>query len=386
MRATGAGLLLIGLSIVSTGAAASVAPAWSPPAPAPTLSARPGVTPPPQPHGSYVAEELAIPTARGARPGTLLLPTAPGRHPGVVMVPGSGEGHRAQLLAGAKELAARGVATVVYDKNLSGYTPLARDYDALGADALDALRLLRGRPEVAAEHAGLWGFSEGGWVTASAAARDPGVAFVVMVSAPTVSPGEQAAWMASRLLHQHRLDLLQHPVGLHLTLGRPFLRYTDYHPPLSRVHQPVLAMFGAEDLTVPVGTAVSRLRAELPRPPTVHVFADSGHALTTPAVAQPHRSVDATAQWIMRRGGEDNIEVPVSQGVAVPETPRTDTITTTLLYAAAALGVAGITTILALVARSVQRAGRRQWVRSRQHAHSLDGPAGRGQPLSRSSS
>lgn len=383
MKVFSAGLLLIGLSVISTAAAVGVAPEWSPPAPAPTLSAQPAAAPPLQAHGSYVVEEIAIPTGRGDRPGTLLLPATPGRHPGVVMVAGSGSGHRSELLTSAQELAARGVATLVYDKNLTGYSPLARDYDALGADALDALRLLQVRPEVAADHVGLWGFSEGGWVIASAAARDARVAFLVMVSAPTVSPGEQAAWMASRLLHQHQLDLLQHPVGLHLTLGRPFLGYTDYRPPLSRVHQPVLAMFGAEDVTVPVATSVSRLRTELTGPLTVHVFANSGHALTAPAGAEPHRSFDTTAQWIMRRGGEASIEVPVSQGVAVPETPRTDPTTTALLYAAAALSVAGIATVVAAAALSLQRIGRRQWVRSRRHSSRLD--AGQVQPPSRSS-
>jgi len=50
---------------------------------------------------------------------------------------------------------------------------------------------LKSRKEVDAKHIGVWGLSQGGWLGPLAASRSADVAFVIAVSGPGVSPGEQ---------------------------------------------------------------------------------------------------------------------------------------------------------------------------------------------------
>ncbi|HEX8511301.1 MAG TPA: prolyl oligopeptidase family serine peptidase [Propionibacteriaceae bacterium] len=348
-------VLLLGLSVLCTATACWAAPAWAQPARSVTLGARPAAASTPPALTAYSTVKVGVPTRRGLRPGTLVLPHGPGRHPAVVMVGGSGPGLRGGLLAAATELASRGVAALVYDKNLSGYSWRARDYDALGADAADAVRVLAAHPEVDERRVGLWGFSEGGWVVASAAATDASVAYVVMVSAPTVSPGQQAGWVVSRALSERGLHRLQHGAALHLSTSRAFA-YTEYRPPLSRMDQPVLAVFGAEDRTVPVATAVTLLRAQLPQEPTVQVYAGSGHHLTTPQGEPAVGYYDRTAAWIQRHEEAQLVETEVNQQPALPAPLARNATADTLLYAAAAFLLAGVGAGCVGLASSTRRA------------------------------
>lgn len=354
MRAAGAGLLLLGLSVVAMSAAGWLSPAGDRPSPPPALAAQVGAPPTPRAVTSYSLQEVIVPSRRGNRPGTLLLPAADGPHPGVVLVPGGDPGPRHRLLGQAAALASRGIATLVVDKNLAGYSWRTRDYAALADDALEGVRLLRARPEVALDQVGLWGHSEGGWVVASAAADDHSVAFVVLVSAPTVSPGEQASWLVSRALHRHRLGLLEQVVGRHLALGRDVITYTEHRPPLAEIRAPVLAVFGAEDFSLPLASAVDALRTQLPRRPTVQVYAASGHGLTTTAGDPPPGYLDRTADWIRHRDGPDLVETPVRQA-AMPSSRPTRPVAGALLLASAPLALSGTGVLLLAAARAAGR-------------------------------
>jgi pimeloyl-ACP methyl ester carboxylesterase len=58
-------------------------------------------------------------------------------------------------------------------------------------DGLAAIGYLKSRKEIDAQHIGVWGLSQGGWLGPLAASRSADVAFVIAVSGPGVSPGEQ---------------------------------------------------------------------------------------------------------------------------------------------------------------------------------------------------
>jgi alpha-beta hydrolase superfamily lysophospholipase len=64
-------------------------------------------------------------------------------------------------------------------------------FDDLASDALAAVERLKSHPDIDARHIGIWGMSQGGWIAPLAASRSPDIAFVIVVSAPAVTPEVQ---------------------------------------------------------------------------------------------------------------------------------------------------------------------------------------------------
>ncbi len=124
--------------------------------------------------------------------GTLVLPSGSGRHPAVVLFHGSGPEPR--NLEMARWFAEHGVAALTYDKrgvgDSTGYFRKVPFMD-LHLDGLAGLAVLAHRGDIDASHIGVWGLSQGGWLGPLAASRSRDVSFVIAVSGPAVSPGEQ---------------------------------------------------------------------------------------------------------------------------------------------------------------------------------------------------
>ncbi|GAA3023776.1 alpha/beta hydrolase family protein [Streptosporangium longisporum] len=185
-------------------------------------------------------------------PATIRAPLTPGRHPAMVFVQGAGAGTRGEFTSQAEWLARAGIVTLAYDKRTVGYDFRHRDFDLLARDAVRVLRELRGRADVDPARVGLWGVSEGSWVVPIAATQSDEVGFTVLVSAPNVSPMRQVTWALGE-----QLDRLYAPPGVRELLIRAmgavdmnFLRY-DGLPALRRVRQPVLALYGTRDPSIP---------------------------------------------------------------------------------------------------------------------------------------
>ena len=124
--------------------------------------------------------------------GTLVLPEGSGAHPAVVLFHGSGA--QARDLFTARWFASQGVAALAYDKRGVGESTgdfRAIPFMELCDDGLAAIRYLKSRKEIDAKRIGVWGLSQGGWLGPLAASRSADVAFVIAVSGPGVSPGEQ---------------------------------------------------------------------------------------------------------------------------------------------------------------------------------------------------
>jgi len=124
--------------------------------------------------------------------GSLFLPAGSGRHPAVVLFHGSGPQARDE--ATAKWFAGQGVAALAYDKR--GVGESSGDFRKvpfmdLCDDGLAAIGLLKARSDIDPRKIGVWGISQGGWLGPLAASRSRDVAFVIAVSGPGVSPGEQ---------------------------------------------------------------------------------------------------------------------------------------------------------------------------------------------------
>ncbi|HSK11007.1 MAG TPA: alpha/beta hydrolase [Vicinamibacterales bacterium] len=129
--------------------------------------------------------------------GTLTLPPGGGPHPAVVLLTGSGAQDRDEDVFGMKvfgllsdHLTRAGVAVLRSDdRGVGGSTgTLSQSTSSdLADDALAQVRFLKGRKDIDGTRIGLIGHSEGGLVAPMAATRSGDVAFVVLLSAPTVT-------------------------------------------------------------------------------------------------------------------------------------------------------------------------------------------------------
>jgi len=133
--------------------------------------------------------------------GTLYMPNGAGPHPAVVLFHGSGPAGR--LDVPAQWFAHHGVAALTYDKRGVGEsTGNWHDvaFMTLCDDGLAAIQLLKARPDIDKKRIGVWGLSQGGWLAPLAASRSNDIAFVIAVSGPGVSPGEQMIFFYLREL------------------------------------------------------------------------------------------------------------------------------------------------------------------------------------------
>lgn len=276
-----------------------------------TAPVRPQLPKPPFP---YRTENIAFESVPGVRlAGTLVIPAGTGPFPAVVFVSGSGPQDRDETLLDhrpflviADHLARHGIASLRYDDRgtarSTGNFSTGTSVDfALDAEA--AVGALRARAEIAGQHVGIIGHSEGGLIAPMVAARNRDVAFIVMLAGPGVRgdsilvlqqraialaggvPSDQAERMAAnnallfaairgardsseaearaRQAMLRAVDTIpperkavlvkQFDAALPQLLSpwmRAFLEY-DPRPALERVTVPVLALNGSLDVQVP---------------------------------------------------------------------------------------------------------------------------------------
>lgn len=143
-------------------------------------------------HSAIREESVHVTNGDVILAGTLVLPGEPGRHPGIVLFHGSGP--QGRDLFTARWFAKQGVAALAYDKRGVGESSgnfRAVPFMDLCGDGLAALAYLKSRRDIDAKQIGVWGLSQGGWLGPLAASRSSDVAFVIAVSGPAVSPGDQ---------------------------------------------------------------------------------------------------------------------------------------------------------------------------------------------------
>jgi len=288
-------------------------------------------------------EWTAVPTALGDLRALIHVPDAPGPHPGVVLVDGSGDGACDDWGEWPDRLVGRGAVVLAHDKPGCGGSPghwTSQSLTDRAHETLAAVRVLRAHPAVAYRPVGLFGMSQGGWVSLLAASlRTEPVDFIVSVSGPGVGPAAQ-----DRVRLERELGALDTPPlalaealdwiderNRRLIAGEPPLDvlaaqqgYADriWYGPVSqyfdspvmftflaglmsfdpvevmpRVLCPVLALFGGSDTLVPVPASVTAFATHLPRlpgdPHGIAVFPGADHGLFT---ADPDPAVPRTDQ------------------------------------------------------------------------------------------
>lgn len=262
----------------------------------------------------YSVEQLGFDNAGGAirLSGTLTLPRGPGPHPAIVLIPGSGEVDRDGTLSGhqfylvlADHLTRQGFAVLRSDKRglgkSGGHFAAATTFD-FASDIEAALAFLRKRPGIDAGRLGLVGHSEGALVGTIVAARDPALAFLVLMAGNGVPMGELLKGRAA-------------PPDA--AAAGPWMRTLlsiDPRPLLRQVRCPVLALAGEKDRVVAADVNAPALaqalaanpRAEVHRLPGLNHFfqaAGSGEFAEVADIAETMspRALALIGAWARRQ-------------------------------------------------------------------------------------
>ncbi|WP_454758708.1 alpha/beta hydrolase family protein [Caulobacter segnis] len=272
----------------------------------------------PKPPFPYKAEDVsyANPASGLKLAGTLTLPEGAGPFPAVVLITGSGPQDRDETVFDHKPfwviadaLTRKGVAVLrVDDRGMGGSargpaSPTTADF---ATDVEAGVAFLRGRKEIAGDRVGLLGHSEGGLIAPMVAAKDPKIAFLVLLAAPGVDGARllmsqgaaleaamgapEAYRQASDARRRTWYDIVQSepddakartklnlalteqkmPIDIReqvLALTQPWWRFLLASRPeryLKDIHAPVLALGGSKDLQVPAAENLAAIKAALP--------------------------------------------------------------------------------------------------------------------------
>lgn len=105
-------------------------------------------------------------------------------------------------------LAAKGIATLVFDKRGTGCSQgqYLQHFGVLSDDVVAAAAWLRAQPEIRPDAIGLAGFSQGGWVAPLAALKDPAIAFVAVSYGLAMSMADEDRLEAPLKLRESGVD------------------------------------------------------------------------------------------------------------------------------------------------------------------------------------
>jgi uncharacterized protein len=294
--------------------------------------------------------------------GTMLIPGGPQRHPAVFLFHGSGP--QGRDYSTAHWFAEQGFAALTYDKR--GVGESTGDFQAgpfmdLCDDGLAAVEYLKSRKEIDPRRIGVWGLSQGGWLGPLAASRLADISFVIAVSGPGVSPGEQMlVYYANELRDRgvpevdvREADALRRNVWTYLFTGQGYekarrelaeargkrwfdevnsqqdglfgplhkpsdldrpgsatLRFRremtyDPLPALRALRVPALFLFGAEDRLIPVERSATAIRGVLTQSGhadfTIKVLDHDDHGMHDASGAIDPRYLDAMRKWLAGR-------------------------------------------------------------------------------------
>ena len=237
---------------------------------------------------------------------TLTAPVdAPGERPAMLFMHGAGTASNENFADQAMALASAGVYVLVPEKRMDTYTTTSRNYPAMAEDYLVSWRILRDLPGVDPTQVGIYGESEGAWIAPIAAVTEPGVAYLILVSAPVVPPREQFAFAADSYLRNVGVPdalLRAIPRGLGAEVPGGGFNYVDFDasPWQRQLTQPVLMVYGTNDTSMPTIQGPLTLIEDISHAGneayTVRYFAGANHGIRIDDELAPG-FVDVLARW-----------------------------------------------------------------------------------------
>lgn len=329
----------------------------------------------PQKPYPYREADVAFDSAPGVKLAcTLTEPEGKGPFPAAYLITGSGAQDRDETLLGHKpllvladHLTRHGIAVLRCDDR--GFARSTGDFAAavsadFAVDAEAAVGFLRARPEIDAGKVGLVGHSEGGLIAPMVAAKDPKVAFVVLLAGPGVPSRElmaaqreavgKASGAPAEALAQHealmgeidgiladtadweaaKIEVVKMLGRAAAAAGQPadavvmrsqllftpwyrdFIRY-DPRPALEKLRMPVLALGGSSDVQVVASQNLPAIRDALKDDvdATVEELPGLNHLFQTSATGSPtdYGKIEETfapsalkviSDWIVARVGK----------------------------------------------------------------------------------
>lgn len=218
---------------------------------------------------------------------SLDLPQGRGPFPAIVLGHGSGKITRDQLRWMADRFVGMGFAVLRFDKRgagestgtyvFVGYRDSEEVFPVLASDVTAGVRFLRTRPEIDTKRIGLAGMSQAGWIL-PIAARQVEVAFLVLLSGPVCTVGEE--WFYSEMVEND-------PSAAIADANRKMPEYMgpsgfDPVPVLQALNTPALWLLGTDDRSIPIELTLQNLDKlkSAGRPFEWRTYAAAGHDLT----------------------------------------------------------------------------------------------------------
>lgn len=260
-------------------------------------------------------EELSIDAGDVKLGATLYLPDGRGPFPVIVIVPAGAVGRTASATF-SNFFVAEGFGVLVY-----GRRPGSAHFTTYAADAVAMVEYLRRRADVDARNIGLWGHSQGGWVSLIAASQSRAISYVIDHSGMLLPAWQQELYrvgaearadgvieedVARAVEFEARLmtvaatgqgwpeivktmrasaqapwmELVYKPDSL-AELKRVWANDFSFDPRAfaGLVHQPVLALFGGLDKSTPIESAANLANVIPEREKlTIEFFPNANHA------------------------------------------------------------------------------------------------------------
>ena len=154
----------------------------------------------------YVEEGVSCRNQDVTLSGTLLVPASQGPHPVLIFLHGSGAAVRQSNNFLADHFARRGIASLIFDKRGSGASTgdwREANFNDLAQDVLACVQVVKDRGDIDPRMIGLIGGSQAGWIGPLAASLSQDVAFLIMISGPTVTVAREGWWDREFRLREH---------------------------------------------------------------------------------------------------------------------------------------------------------------------------------------
>ena len=234
-------------------------------------------------------------------------PDGAGPFPAVVIGHGSGEITKDMQGRAASQFVSRGYVVLRYDKRGVGqstgtYSGVGvrngdRMFADLSSDMVAGVEFLRRQPDVDGRRIGLFGASQAGWII-PLAAKQTRVAFMILISGPAVSIGEENYYSD---FAEHGGTTLERAYDELSRFKGP--RGFDPVPTLETLDTPGLWLLGQADESIPEKNTADILRALAAkgRPFTVVEYPGMNHGLFNPATGQMAPIWPDIDRWLAKK-------------------------------------------------------------------------------------